>query len=119
MAGMTLRWARSPVAPNRTTTAGSGTRSSCRPSRRTFSAGLARDGRLPICAMRRSFIVSGASLSFLGAAGVAGASGATGVAVFALDALVAFVVVAAVATFAAEAGLAAVAAAFELADLPA
>ena len=47
IAGMTLRWARSPVAPNRTSTDGSGTRSRRRPSRRTFSAALAFAARLP------------------------------------------------------------------------
>ena len=40
-AGMTLRWARSPVAPNSTNVAGSGTRSRRRPSRSGF-CGLGR-----------------------------------------------------------------------------
>src|ERR1019366_8007500 len=36
MAGMTLRWARSPVAPNRTNAHGSGTRSRRKPARSGF-----------------------------------------------------------------------------------
>ncbi len=58
----TLRWARSPVAPNSTSMDGSGTRSSRRPSRRTFVGGFARDARLPWRASRSSRIVRGASL---------------------------------------------------------
>ena len=59
---MTLRWARSPVAPNSTTMYGSGTRSRRNPSRRTFSTGLARDGRLPDARESDSRMVRGASL---------------------------------------------------------
>src|SRR6476469_7666629 len=74
---MTLRWARSPVAPNRTTIEGSGTRSRRRPSRRTFSTGLARDARLPSLASRSSRIVRGASLGRgAGRAGIGWSSGA-------------------------------------------
>src|SRR3954454_5454808 len=88
---MTFRWARSPVAPNRTTIDGSGTRSRRSPSRRTFSTGLARDGRLPVRASRRSFIVSGASLGRgEGCAGIGWSAGASsGAASFGLTRVVA------------------------------
>ncbi len=73
---MTLRWARSPVAPNSTNVAGSGTRSRRRPSRSGL-AGLVAGGRfLPSDARRRSRIVRGAS--FFAGAGAAGASGLAG-----------------------------------------
>src|SRR6478752_3919585 len=75
---MTLRWARSPVAPNSTRIDGSGTRSSRNPSRRTFVAGFAREARLPSRAMRRSLMVSGASLGRgAGRAGIGWSGGAS------------------------------------------
>src|SRR5918993_4894383 len=58
---MTFRWARSPVAPNRTRIDGSGTRSSRKPSRRTFVCCFGRGGFLPSRARRSSLIVSGSS----------------------------------------------------------
>src|SRR4051812_37296808 len=63
---MTLRWARSPVAPKSVRIDGSGTRSRRSPSRRTFSVGRAREGRFaarPSRDSRRSRIVRGASLA--------------------------------------------------------
>ncbi len=57
---------------------GSGTRSRRSPSRRTFSTGLARDGRLPIRASRSSRMVRGASLGRgAGWAGIGWSGGAT------------------------------------------
>src|SRR5690349_17849791 len=80
-AGTTLRWARSPVEPNRTNTAGSGTRPRRSPSRSGFSSGLlAAARRFDSVASRRSRIVRG--WSFLGAAG-AGVDGAAGAATLA------------------------------------
>src|SRR5262249_13723417 len=76
-AGTTLRWARSPVAPNRTKAAGSGTRSRRRPSRSGFSRPLLLAARrLFSVARRRSRIVRGAS--FFAGAAVAGAGGSAG-----------------------------------------
>src|SRR6187200_3699134 len=75
---MTLRWARSPVAPKSTRTDGSGTRSRRRPSRRTLVTGFAREARLPSRARRRSLIVSGASLGRgAGRAGIGWSGGAS------------------------------------------
>src|SRR5262245_42622943 len=77
-AGSTLRWARSPVAPNSTKVAGSGTRSSRRPSRSGFAAAFAAAARfLPSFASRTWRIVRGASF-FAGGAGCVGLSGAAG-----------------------------------------
>src|SRR4029079_6642178 len=75
---MTLRWARSPVAPKSTRIDGSGTRSRRRPSRRTLVTGFARDARLPSRARRRSLIVSGTSLGRgAGRAGIGWSGGAS------------------------------------------
>src|SRR5262245_10695673 len=54
---MTLRCERSPVAPNRTMTWGSGTRSSRRPSRSGLPSALGLARRLPSRSSRRSRIV--------------------------------------------------------------
>ena len=62
-AGTTLRWARSPVAPNRTRIDGSGTRSRRRPSRSGLSSVFGAGLRFPSRAIRRSRIVRGASLA--------------------------------------------------------
>ena len=71
-AGMTLRLARSPVAPNSTKAAGSGTRSRRSPSRRGFSRVLVAGARFRVSVARRmSRIVRGAS--FFAGAGAAGA----------------------------------------------
>src|SRR5260221_209777 len=75
---MTLRWARSPVPPNRTRTDGSGTRSRRRPSRRTFSGTFDRDDLRPWRANRMSSIVRGASLALgAGRAGIGWSGGAS------------------------------------------
>src|SRR6476620_6349357 len=75
---MTLRWARSPVAPKSTRIDGSGTRSRRRPSRRTLVTGFAREARLPSRAMRRSLMVRGASLGRgAGRAGIGWSGGAS------------------------------------------
>src|SRR5690348_17818369 len=77
---MTLRCARSPVAPNSVRIDGSGTRSSRSPSRRTLSVGLARDGRLadrPSRDSRSCRMVRGAS--FARGAGRAGMGWSDGV----------------------------------------
>src|SRR6188474_2144916 len=75
---MTLRWARSPVAPNSTRIDGSGTRSSRSPSRRTLVVAFARAGFLPSRARRSSLIVSGASLGRgAGRAGIGWSGGAS------------------------------------------
>src|SRR6187200_1836804 len=97
---MTLRWARSPVAPKSTRTDGSGTRSRRRPSRRTLVTGFAREARLPSRARRRSLIVSGASLGRgAGRAGIGWSGGAsTGAGSLTLTVAFAFVVPRAVAT---------------------
>src|SRR5829696_1945984 len=75
---MTFRWARSPVAPKRTSIDGSGTRSRRNPSRRSFVSGFGRGGFLPWRESRSSLIVSGASLGRgAGRAGIGWSGGAS------------------------------------------
>src|SRR6186997_862880 len=96
---MTLRWARSPVAPNSTRIDGSGTRSRRRPSRRTLVSGFAREARLPSRARRSSLMVGGSPFGRgSGRAGMFSSGDTTGAGSLTLTATLAFVVRRVVAT---------------------